>query len=193
MQKYVAFARNVRRSTKYPRYESYRNIYETKETLLRRDRLQKSTPLHKSPRSNNFFLSFNFVRFVSCACPSKNKFKPYRPLESKRSVNNFSFFSSDNPATCRDDETQLPKTNPRLPGTRQTSFHGTRFEVTRKKRGMFTRFARRRCSLLGMYEAPRVAGRFSFDDLICRGSYYPRKTRLNNVRVDDALLLEYDV
>lgn len=76
-----AFARNVRRSTKYPRYESYRDIYEAKETLLGRDRLQKSTPLRKSP-----LLSFNLVRFVSCACPSNDKFKPYRPRNGTRTI-----------------------------------------------------------------------------------------------------------
>lgn len=37
-----------------------------------------------------------------------------------------------------------------------------------------------------MRRAPRR--RFLVEELICRASYYLRKTRLNNVRVDDVLL-----
>lgn len=85
---------------------------------------------------------------------------------------------------------------------RITNFFSRVRVFVQKKRGMFTRFSlfsRLRWPLLGMYEAatarfsksPRVFSS-SDSDLICRGSYYLRKTRLNNVRVGDAPV-EYDV
>lgn len=82
---------------------------------------------------------------------------------------------------------------------RITNFFSRVRVSVQKKRGMFTRFSllsRLRCPPLGMQRcnhraSPRVFSS-SDSDLICRGSYYLRKTRLNNVRVGDAPV-EYDV
>lgn len=82
---------------------------------------------------------------------------------------------------------------------RITNFFSRVRVSVQKKRGMFTRFSlfsRLRCPLLGMQRCNHRASPQVFSssdsDLICRGSYYLRKTRLNNVRVGDAPV-EYDV